>query len=147
MKKSWLMILISMIIILSVLIVGFYAGIFEITGNVVSEQIPRENNQIGPSAEEQSCMMSCMKCSSPGVGCSGNQQECQTKCNLKKPEVTQETSCMEKCVLVGCGEYDFSCQGKNKEKCEKECEMIKELKQKIKKRVVLGNVLKKKIRV
>ena len=81
---------------------------------------------VGPSASEQACMMKCMQCESIGVNCKGNQQECMTKCNANKPESTPETSCMEKCILVGCGGYDFSCQNGNKDKCEKECNMIKE---------------------
>src|SRR4030042_5361549 len=59
---------------------GFSAGDSKdeltLTGQAVSD-IP----QVGPSQQEQQCMMECMKCSSPGVGCTGNQQECQTKCN------------------------------------------------------------------
>lgn len=42
---------------------------------------------------------------------------------LKKPESTEETSCMEECVLVGCGEFDFVCQTENKDECEEECNM------------------------
>ena len=81
---------------------------------------------VGPSAGEQACMMSCMGCSSPGVGCTGDSALCQKQCNAQKPESTPETSCMESCVLVGCGEFDFSCQNTKKESCEKECNMIKE---------------------
>jgi hypothetical protein len=33
---------------------------------------------------------------------------------------------MESCVKVGCGEIDFACQTTNQERCEKECNMIKE---------------------
>ena len=71
-------------------------------------------------------MSGCMKCTSPGVGCTGNQEECMQQCNTKKPEVTEETSCMEKCIAVGCGEFDFSCQAKNQAVCDKECGMVKE---------------------
>ncbi|MBM3247445.1 hypothetical protein FJZ17_02820 [Candidatus Pacearchaeota archaeon] len=85
---------------------------------------------IGPTQEEQNCMMACatsMGCTPMDMTCMANYSEkCQTQCNAKKPEVTEETSCMETCVLVGCGEYDFTCQNNNKEKCEKECDMIKE---------------------
>ena len=70
--------------------------------------------------------MGCMQCESIGVNCKGNQQECMNKCNAQKPEATNETSCMEKCTTNGCSEYDFSCTSKNQEKCEKECNMIKE---------------------
>lgn len=120
MKMNFL-IRISLVLFIFVLIAGLGVDFLNpTTGKAVEE------HRIGPSMEEQTCMMSCMKCSSPGVGCTGNQQECQTKCNVQKPEVTEETSCMEICVLVGCGEFDFSCQGTNKDRCEKECNMIKE---------------------
>ena len=123
MKYKNLILLVVLALILIVLITGFYFGIFD---RIVGKAVSNEEHAIGPSAAEQSCMMACMKCSSPGVNCTGNQQECQTKCNAKKPEATQETSCMEKCVAVGCGEFDFTCQEKNKDNCEKECNMIKD---------------------
>jgi len=120
MKKSIVIIIILELLLIAI-VSGFYFGFFDkLTGRAISE------HTIGPSAAEQQCMMSCMKCSSPGVGCTGNQQECQTSCNAKKPEATQETSCMESCVLVGCGEFDFSCQSQNQKKCEEQCNMIKE---------------------
>jgi len=114
-------------IIVLIAIVGAFYFSNKITGRAVDNQnFGNEQHSIGPSAEEQKCMMECMQCESIGVNCKRNQQECQTKCNTQKPESTSETSCMEKCVLVGCNEYDFSCQTKNQEKCEKECNMIKE---------------------
>ena len=113
---------IVLIVVLAVFILCFTTGFLKITGKAISTEM----QTIGPSSSDQACMMDCMKCTSIGVGCTGNQQECQTKCNVKKPEVTEETSCMESCVLVGCTEFDFSCQGNNKDKCEKECNMIKE---------------------
>ncbi len=121
-------IILASIIILVILITIFLGSCYfkNKLENKLSGRSISDVNQIGPSLQEQQCMMTCMKCSSPGVGCTGNQQECQTSCNLKKPEITEETSCMEKCVLVGCSEFDFNCQGANKEKCEKECNMIKE---------------------
>ncbi len=113
------------VLILILLVIIIIAGIFGLSWKSITGRTIEEHT-IGPSASEQQCMMTCMKCTSPGVGCTGNQQECQTQCNAKKPEATKETSCMEKCVLVGCGEFDFSCQEKNKAVCEKECDMIKE---------------------
>ena len=71
-------------------------------------------------------MRNCMGCTSIGVNCSGDSAACQAQCNVKKPEVTQETSCMETCVVKGCGEFDFDCQTKNQDSCERECNMIKE---------------------
>lgn len=85
-----------------------------------------EEHKIGPSAEEQSCVMDCMGCTSVGEDCTGNSEQCMEQCNVEKPEVTKETSCMEECVLEGCGKFDFTCQGKNQAKCEEECEMIGE---------------------
>ncbi|MFH0906227.1 MAG: hypothetical protein V1824_02735 [archaeon] len=96
-------------------------GYFKLTGKIA--QNISEGNNIGPSAEEQQCMMTCMGCSSPGVGCTGNSEQCMVQCNAQKPETTEETACMEKCILVGCGEFDFDCQNNNKEKCETECNM------------------------
>lgn len=122
MKKSlkfWIVLLIIFFFLIGI----FYLGVFDkITGKIISSQ--NENNQIGPSAEEQSCMMACMKCTSPGVGCTGNQQQCTAQCNVQKPETTEETSCMEECVIIGCGEFDFACQETNKDKCEEECDMF-----------------------
>jgi len=124
--KKGVLITIVLVLILFVFIISFYGDSLRTTGNVVSDSRSDANqvHTIGPGAEETACMMTCMKCSSPGVGCTGNQQECQTQCNLQKPETTEETSCMEKCILVGCGEFDFNCQNGNKEKCEKECNML-----------------------
>ena len=129
--KRRVMIEIILVIVLFILVVGFYSGAFDkITGGAVSGGRPPEGsnleNTIGPSASEQACMMQCMGCSSPGVGCTGDSAQCQAQCNVQKSEATEETSCMEKCVAVGCGEFDFTCQGKNQAVCEKECGMIKE---------------------
>ena len=117
------------LILLGILILIVLLGVFifnKITGNVVSETETPQKYSIGPSAAEQSCMMTCMGCSSPGVGCTGDSATCQAQCNVKKPESTSETSCMEECVVKGCGEFDFNCQEKNQAVCEKECDMIKE---------------------
>jgi len=119
--KKWL--LISLVISVLLLSLIIFESFYGFTGKVISnEAVPN----FGPSSEDVDCMMTCMKCTSPGVGCTGNQQECQTKCNVKKPEVTEETSCMETCVVKECGEYDFICQAKNQDTCENECGMIKE---------------------
>lgn len=118
--------IIGVVLVSIVLAIGAYYGFNSITGKVVSVSSNVEINNIGPSAQEQSCMMKCMGCTSPGVGCTGDSAQCQAQCNVQKPEVTSETSCMEKCVVVGCGKYDFACQGKNQNKCESECNMVKE---------------------
>jgi len=120
------------VLLIIILILLFLGSFFfnKFTGNVIGNpggQVPNTGMpSFGPSAEEQSCMMACMKCSSPGVGCTGNQQECQTSCNLVKPEQTSEEKCVETCAMKGCTQYDFACQEKNKAVCDKECGMIKE---------------------
>jgi hypothetical protein len=126
-KNKLIISLISLVIILLLLALFFYFYP-EITGKVLQEPPANagEVHTIGPSAEEQSCMMQCMGCVAIGVNCTGNQEQCQTQCKVKKPEQTSETSCMETCVVKGCGEFDFDCQTKNQESCEKECNMIKE---------------------
>src|SRR3989339_795716 len=55
---------------------------------------------VGPSAGEQACMMSCMGCSSPGVGCTGDSALCQKQCNMiKEPEAkSEEERCIRDCV-------------------------------------------------
>jgi hypothetical protein len=120
------LIILSVIIIL-LLILLFYSY-QKVTGNFVLGQLVNFEgaNSIGPSAEEQECMRSCMGCTSIGVNCTGNQEQCFIQCGVDKPEVTQETSCMESCVVKGCSEFDFGCQAKNQDSCEKECNMIKE---------------------
>lgn len=122
MKKRLLIPIVLALILVLILI--SYASISnnETTGKVISQ----ESHQIGPSAEEQSCMMTCMGCSSPGVGCSGDQNQCMQQCSLAKPEQTTEEKCVEECASEGCGAYDFSCQSKNQAKCDEECGMIKE---------------------
>lgn len=106
--------------ILTLLIIFVIIGI-SITGKAVFTQ---EQHSIGPSSDEQACMMQCMGCTSIGVGCTGDSAQCQAQCNVEKPETTDETSCMEECVLEGCTEFDFTCQQKNQEKCEEECDML-----------------------
>ena len=114
-NKLFLILLIVAIVLISFV---FYKGI---TGNVVSGP-----ESFGPSESDISCMMNCMGCSSPGVGCTGNQEQCMEKCNVVKPEQTEEESCVETCSLQGCDQYDFECQSKNQEKCDEQCGMIKE---------------------
>ncbi len=120
-KRAWISYILLLILLL--VIIGFYSPAFDkITGKAVST----ESHSIGPSASEQQCMMTCMKCISPGVGCAGNQQECLVQCNAEKPEQTEEENCVETCTLNGCGEFDFACQQKNQAVCDKECGMVKE---------------------
>ncbi len=130
MKERGLIIVLS-ILVLSLLVIGFYQGNSELTGKAVSgpPSNANEEHSIGPSLEEQNCMRTCASegCTAGDMECmKKNSGKCLTQCNVKKPEVTEETSCMEKCVVVGCDEFDFSCQQKNQAICEKECDMIKE---------------------
>jgi hypothetical protein len=125
MKKEIVLFLLMSILLIGLVSAQENANIFEkLWAKITGKSVSAESHSIGPSQDEQSCMMTCMRCTSPGVGCSGNQEECQNKCNMKKPEVTEETSCMETCVVNGCGEYDFDCQSKNQESCEKQCNML-----------------------
>lgn len=116
-----------------VIIFMVYFSFISTTGNVTEG--PPENagevHSIGPSQEEQDCMKNC----GASFGCSEANmttciplysETCMTQCNAQKPEATEETSCMEECVTKGCGEFDFSCQTKNQNICEAECNMIKE---------------------
>lgn len=78
-----------------------------------------------PTAQQQSCMSSCMGCSSPGIGCTGNQEQCMAQCNVEPaPEpVDKGEACMQECIAIGCGEIDFDCQEKNRVGCEAKCNM------------------------
>lgn len=116
--KQLLIVLIGLAFVVSFI---FLSLNFLIVGKVVDTAA--STNAIGPSAEEQQCMIQCMGCSSPGVGCTGNQEQCTIQCDVEKPETTEETSCMEECVVQGCGEFDFQCQEQNKAECEDECGM------------------------
>ncbi len=120
MKKSVVLLIILLVLAL------ILASYIQFTGNVASGGPPGDAGGFGgPSAEEQSCMMTCMGCSSPGVGCTGNQEQCITQCNLEpEPEPADEgEACMQECIVKGCTEFDFTCQNKNKETCEKDCDM------------------------
>ncbi len=124
-KRYWV---IGIIILILVFCGIYYFKGF--TGYVVNSGMGGGNAPpatIGPSESDISCMMSCMKCTSPGVGCTGDQATCQAQCNVKKPDNKGEgEGCMQECILKGCGEFDFSCQNGKKDECEKECKMIKE---------------------
>ena len=116
-------------VVIIVLIIFFlFFQLYKTTGKAVSDENTKnsETHTIGPSQEEQNCLKTCMNCVSIGVNCTGDRAQCEAQCNAKKPEITEETSCMEACVVKGCDEYDFSCQTKNQASCEKECNMIKE---------------------
>lgn len=122
MKKigAWGSRLVLIFVVAAILIflsIYFYPAI---TGNASSEM------RIGPSSAEQACMMQCMGCSSPGVGCTGDSAQCMTQCNVQKPEQTSEEKCVETCVQRDCGEFDFSCQAGYQGKCDEECGMVKE---------------------
>ncbi|MEK6935217.1 MAG: hypothetical protein AABW67_00355, partial [Nanoarchaeota archaeon] len=114
-------------ILILIVLLGFF--IFKtITGNVVGgpDSASSGGGFGGPSAESVQCMSSCMGCSSLGVGCTGNQEQCTAQCNVEpEPEPVDEgESCMQECIVKGCEEFDFSCQEKNKETCEKDCDML-----------------------
>jgi len=116
-----------LILILLFSIIGIYSEFFSrLMGQAVSNPTENQNQEsrIGPTEQEIVCMSSCMNCVSPGINCTGNSEQCIQQCNVNKPETTEETSCMEECVSEGCSEFDFSCQTNNRNKCEKECDML-----------------------
>ena len=122
--KKWMIIVIFCLLVIS----GFFVfNNLKISGGVVND-FEENKNQFGPSQDSVQCMSQCMGCSSPGVNCTGNQEQCMSECNLQaKPEAKDEgEKCMQDCVLIGCGEFDFSCQNKNKGNCEEKCEMNQE---------------------
>ena len=118
MKKRIIIILIILIIIL------FGLGYVQLTGKVIGDL--EKGGVIGPSSEEQNCILNCMGCSSPGEGCTGNQEQCKIQCNVNVPEMTTEQKCVSDCVKEECEEFDFECQNKNQDKCDIQCGMIKE---------------------
>lgn len=103
----------------------------KLTGKSTEENSfgPPAPKNVGPSQEEQDCMIPCVSigCNSENMTCmQANSEKCMIECNVQKPETTEETSCMEECILEGCTEFDFICQNNNKNECEEECNMIKE---------------------
>jgi hypothetical protein len=124
------------VLVVFLVVIGFL-GLFETPTALVSlgfsDSPTKESGvyTIGPSIEEQTCMKNCAiesGCTPMDMQCMTSEKSsaCKEKCNVKKPETTQETSCMEECVLRGCSEFDFDCQTQNQVTCEKECNMIKE---------------------
>jgi len=119
----------KILIIVILILIAVFAGLYyfnnarerALTGQVVSG-VP----QMGPGQEVQSCMMACMGCTSPGIGCTGNREACLAQCDAEKPEQTSEEICVETCAKNGCEEFDFSCQERNRAVCDKECGMVKE---------------------
>ena len=129
-KKEVILSCLVIAVLLIILSFVFFPNYF--IGSSIAE-IPDSSTapqSIGPSAEEQACMKSCVysTCSQDNTSCiESKSQECQTKCNVQQPSSSSsEEICMEECVVKGCSEYDFTCQNKNKEQCENECGMIKE---------------------
>jgi len=127
-KQDFTILVLIGVILLAFLIASYSGAFNKTTGKAVAGG--GGEHTIGPSSEEQDCMRACavsVGCTPMDMNCMRDYSaKCMAQCNAVKPEITEETSCMEGCVLVGCGEFDFTCHAGNKDRCEKECNMIKE---------------------
>ncbi|MFH1290386.1 MAG: hypothetical protein ABIH92_03185 [Nanoarchaeota archaeon] len=128
MKKT---ILLIAILLLSVNIVSAsMLGTFwnKLTGKVTYDD--SQGQTIGPSQEEFECFQNCATRLCGGTPeCKQELMEkkaCADECGKAPEAQSEEETCMQQCVIKGCDEFDFNCQGKNKETCENECGMIKE---------------------
>ena len=115
----------------SLLLLSFVMIENNLTGMAVSNlEIPEGGiPSYGPSMEDRECMMACASvgCTPGDMDCMiAKQDECSAKCNVQKPEQTEEESCVETCAKQGCDEFDFECQKSHQAECDKQCGMIKE---------------------
>ena len=120
------MILIFLLIAL-IFVLGFSQGyVVKVVGNVV--EYFNEEESMGPSAEQQQCMQSCIAvgCESGDTVCmTANSEKCGQQCGVDvsgPPEPADDgEACMQECVVQGCEQYDFSCQQMNKNLCKDKC--------------------------
>jgi len=115
--------IIGIIIFVIVIVASFY---FQLTGRV-SDSISGPGFT-GPTQTQISCMETCSGCIYGDAICMKNQSvKCGAECGVETsgpPEPADEgEACMQKCILVGCEGYDFSCQNLKMEVCEEECDM------------------------
>ncbi|MFH1065611.1 MAG: hypothetical protein V1734_03865 [Nanoarchaeota archaeon] len=120
----------------SLLLLSFVMIENNLTGMAVSDMqgipagmTPGEIPQYGPSDTEMECMVACTTetCNIEDMVCRRAEgTRCQAKCNVQKPEQTEEESCVETCAMQGCDEFDFECQKSHQAECDKQCGMIKE---------------------
>ncbi|MBL7051414.1 hypothetical protein ISS04_04640 [Candidatus Woesearchaeota archaeon] len=121
----------SVIIFVGILLALVFAlGYFQLTGRVV--QGPPEGRGgpafTGPTQEQISCMETCSGCTYGDATCfEQHSTRCGTECGVEtsgppKPADEGET-CMQKCILVGCDEFNFICQNSKMDSCEDECGM------------------------
>lgn len=108
-------------VILLILAIGFFVY-GEMTGHVSSQEIMGISDYRGPTLEDSECLKKCF------IEEGKEKNICMLECNVEdEPEAkNEEESCMQKCILVGCEEYDLECRNKNIPSCEIECGMIHE---------------------
>ena len=127
--KISLVLLITLLLCLSVSAFSLQETWNKITGKAFDsnyDSSKKAPTTLGPSQDSITCMASCMNCVSIGVNCTGNQAECMGKCNLEPEPQDEDQKCMQSCITQDCDKYDFACQNKYKDKCEKQCNMIKQ---------------------
>ncbi|MBU2104640.1 MAG: hypothetical protein KKF67_02615 [Nanoarchaeota archaeon] len=120
MKKEWM---VGVIVLVVVIIAVFY---FQLTGRVSNSIGGPEFT--GPTQAQISCMETCSGCIYGNTTCmEQHSSRCGAECGVETngpPEPADEgEACMQKCVAVGCDDFDFSCQQMNKAGCEDECNM------------------------
>jgi hypothetical protein len=102
------------------LVILLLIGYFNVTGNVVGGSKGMiEGGYGGPSAEDSACLKKCVVDEGKEEGI------CMNECGVE-PEpinVDEDESCMQKCIKIGCEEYDINCQNKKMNDCEDECGM------------------------
>jgi len=120
MKKSLIITLTLIVLILSMF------SFFKLTGKV-SDSIGGPEFT-GPTQAQISCMETCSGCTYGDATCmEQHSARCGAECSVDtsgppKPNDEGE-ACMQKCILVGCGEYEFNCQNSKMDACEDECRM------------------------
>jgi len=125
MKKELIMGIIFGVVILLV----FTSGYFQLTGKVSAQVGGPEFT--GPTQEQISCMETCSGCTYGDATCfEQHSTRCGAECGVETsgpPEPADEgEACMQKCILVGCDEFDFTCQNSKMDSCEDECGMVTE---------------------
>ena len=118
-------VIIGSLIIVGIIIFSFY----QLSGNISSEfdnKMVGSPGFTGPTQTQIQCMETCSGCTYGDQACmQQHSARCGAECGVETsgpPESENEgEACMQKCILVGCGEYEFNCQNKNMDNCEDEC--------------------------
>ncbi len=119
MKKRDALLLIIIGCLLIVLLAVFFG---KITGNVV------DDFNIGPSAEEQECMETCVVigCETGDDDCMiANSEKCMAQCGAESEPQGEGEQCVQECVDKFCEKRpDYTdCMSKYAEECDDECGM------------------------